>query len=101
MLTKAKPSFLVDGSGRAPHQRHPERVMLRESGLDYDRLLKFFDIGFQFDVSKRFQSIDQVLTELETFFNSSTAASADAKAWPRNFEIVTSRQRGSPNGPPS
>jgi serine/threonine protein kinase len=80
MLTKTNPSALLDESNNPPHQRRVERLLLRESGLDEDRLLRFFDIGFQNDITKRFQTPEDLIAGLEGLLTTQPADPIDAEA---------------------
>jgi len=65
MLTKRKPSVLKDEQERPPHMWRIERMVLGESGLDVERLLRFFDIGFAYDIDKRYQTAGDLVAALE------------------------------------
>jgi serine/threonine protein kinase len=65
MLTKRKPSVLRDEQDRAPHAWRIERIVLRESGLEAERLFRFFDVGFAYEIEKRFQTADLLIAALE------------------------------------
>lgn len=71
MLTKSNPIALLDESNNPPHLRRVERILLRESGLEEDRLLRFFDIGFQNDIAKRFQTADDLIAGLDGLVSTS------------------------------
>jgi|GEM_PF-1303119 len=80
MLTKTKPAVLLDEENRAPHVRHLERIVLRETPLDPDRLLRLFDVGFQYDLTKRFQTANDLIAALEHLLIESRDEAPDAEA---------------------
>ena len=80
MLTKRKPSALRDDKDRAPHAWRIERIVLRESGLEVERLFRFFDVGFAYSIEKRFQTADDLIAALEGLLLENDRGAEDADA---------------------
>lgn len=66
MLTELNPLYLLDHYLLKPHQRASSRIKLKEvSGTHFDKLNRIFDIAFNIDIDKRFQSFQALLLELQ------------------------------------
>lgn len=82
MLARLKPGMLVDEANLSPHQRGSVRTTLSQTGLDLDRLLAIFDIGFANDINKRYQTFDDFVSDilaLSDFKRSDGTASSSAQ----------------------
>lgn len=66
VLTGHRPDQLQDAHAKLPHQRDKALIMLNNiPDVGYPRLANFFDRAFQPGISRRFSSVNQVLSEIE------------------------------------
>jgi serine/threonine protein kinase len=95
LLTKANPTALRDDKDNPPHARALERMVLRTSGLGSERLLRFFDTGFQNDIDKRFQTADALIAALEALLVPSSDEISDEEAIAKrlNERFMTAARR--------
>jgi serine/threonine protein kinase len=65
MLTNQNPLYLQDHYMMQPHQRASARIKLKEvTRTHFDKFSHIFDIAFNIDIDKRFQSFNELKTEL-------------------------------------
>jgi len=77
-LTGRPPIVLRDAEDRAPHQRHEKLVTDSAASIEQgERLMWFFDTGFAFRISDRFQTMDEFTTELARFADNSSEGAID------------------------
>lgn len=88
-LTGKTPGQLLDAAGKKPHRAHQFQIEgVGQESLKHASWLAFFDRGFEYKVEERFQSIDEMLSQMESIGKSPTPtkavsieqASADAMA---------------------
>ncbi len=61
LLTKARPGLINTPDYSKPHQRVSVRRFLPNmESRQYDRLQRIFDVGFEYDPDRRWQSIDSL-----------------------------------------
>jgi len=71
-LTGRPPIVLRNATDQAPHQRHEKLVAAAASDVqETERLMWFFQRGFAFRISERFQSMSEFISELMRFADSS------------------------------
>lgn len=71
-LTGRPPIVLRNATDQAPHQRHEKLVAAAASGAqEAERLMWFFQTGFAFRISERFQSMREFTSELMRFADDS------------------------------
>lgn len=80
MLTKFNPTVLQDENGVRPHERPRARTMLLATGCNYERLLSLFDTGFQSDIAKRFQSVEEFIRALNALSEDTPPSPVDSAA---------------------
>lgn len=67
-LTGRPPIVLRDAEERTPHQRHEGLVFRSATTVEQgERLMWFFDRGFAFRISERFQTMDEFTNQLALF----------------------------------
>jgi serine/threonine protein kinase len=72
MLTMQNPLYLLDHYMLKPHQRASGRIKLKEvTGVHFDMFNRIFDIAFNIDIDKRFQSFQALKMELINEFKDS------------------------------
>jgi serine/threonine protein kinase len=65
LLTEQYPMYLLDHYTLKPHQRAACRIKLKEStGAHFNKYNRIFDIGFNVDLDKRFQSFQALRSEI-------------------------------------
>ena len=86
-LTGRPPIVLRNATDQAPHQRHEKLVAAAASSVqEAERLMWFFQRGFAFRISERFQSMNEFTAELMRFADSSSEAKLDPI---EQFEILS------------
>lgn len=86
-LTGRPPIVLRNATDQAPHQRHEKLVASAASNVqEAERLMWFFQRGFAFRISERFQSMTEFMTELMRFADSSSEDKLDPI---EQFEILS------------
>lgn len=76
-LIRKKPDPIQDETGAHPHQRADYRAKLAAAGLNRDRLFRLFDIAFQLDIRRRFQSARALSDSLKSTLEQTVATDAD------------------------
>ena len=78
-ISGSPPVVLRDAQERPPHRRQNETKVrsVAENPQQAEQLLWFFDKGFSFRLSDRFQNLDEFRRELERFGESDTYAALD------------------------
>ena len=77
-LTGRPPIVLRNATDQAPHQRHEKLVAATASDVqEAERLMWFFQRGFAFRISERFQSMSEFISELMRFADSSNEGMLD------------------------
>jgi len=72
LITELYPMYLLDHYSLKPHQRAQGRSKLKEeTGNFFDKFNRVFDIGFNVDIDKRFQSFEALRLELMDVLESS------------------------------
>lgn len=62
MLTRKNPKHLKDENGRKPHEKFENIINLQWVGSEKLKILNaIFDQGFEYDIDKRFQSIEELI----------------------------------------
>jgi len=86
-LTGRPPIVLRDATDQAPHQRYEELMAAAAgSAQEGERLMWFFQRGFAFRISERFQSTSEFTSELMRFADVSHGTSLDPI---EQFEILS------------
>jgi len=77
-LTGRPPIVLRDATGHAPHQRH-EKLLTAAAGTteEGERLMWFFQKGFAYNLSDRFQTMGEFTSELMRFADVSSEVPLD------------------------
>ncbi|MFB0552518.1 MAG: serine/threonine protein kinase [Phycisphaerae bacterium] len=104
-LTGRPPIVLRNAQELAPHQRH-ERLLLDSAKTVElgERLVWFFDRAFSYRIDKRFQTLDEFISELSRFDESSPVENLDiveqfhifdesVRATDRNVQLSDLRQK--------
>jgi len=77
-LTGRPPIVLRDAMGRAPHQRHEQLVTAGAGSVsEGERLMWFFQKGFAYNLSDRFQSMSEFIGELMRFADATVETDLD------------------------
>jgi serine/threonine protein kinase len=77
-LTGKPPIVLRDATGRAPHQRHEKLVVAGANSVsEGERLMWFFQKGFAYNLSERFQSMSEFIGELMRFADETSESDLD------------------------
>jgi serine/threonine protein kinase len=77
-LTGRPPIVLRDAEERAPHQRHESLLFKVATSVEQgERLMWFFDKGFAFRISDRFQTMDEFMGQLARFADTSSTEPLD------------------------
>lgn len=85
-LTGRSPIVLRDANERAPHQRHEQLIYDSCDTTDQaERMMWFFDKGFAFRISDRFQSLDEFDSEISLLVHIQSDSNLDVL---QEFEIL-------------
>ena len=77
-LTGRPPIVLRDAEERAPHQRHESLIFKAAANVEQgERLMWFFDKGFAFRISDRFQTMDEFMGQLVRFADTGSVEPLD------------------------